>query len=50
LKEALIIANKKGLTMSADPTCRNGLLKYGEAQKKILTRTDLEIKYIVDHI
>ncbi|MEN8768285.1 MAG: sugar kinase [Candidatus Arcticimaribacter sp.] len=37
LKEALILANKKGMTISADPTYRSGLWKYGEDPKKVLT-------------
>ncbi|MCH3882577.1 MULTISPECIES: sugar kinase [Tenacibaculum] len=37
LKEGLILAKKKGITISADPTYRSGLWKYGEDPKEVLT-------------
>ena len=37
LKKGLIIAKEKGITVSADPTYRNGLWKYGENAKDVLT-------------
>ncbi len=37
LKKGLIIAKEKGITVSADPTYRNGLWKYGENPKDVLT-------------
>ncbi len=37
LKEGLIMANKKGIVVSTDPTYRSGLWKYGEDPKTILT-------------
>jgi len=36
LKEGLILAKKKGLTISADPTYRQGLWKYGQNAKYAL--------------
>ena len=36
LKEGLILARKKGMTVSADPTYRSGLWKYGEDPKVVL--------------
>jgi len=36
LKEGLILASKKGMTISADPTYRKGLWKYGGDSKEIL--------------
>lgn len=36
LKEGLILASKKGLEISADPTYRNGLWKYGANPKTVL--------------
>jgi 2-dehydro-3-deoxygluconokinase len=36
LKEGLIIARKKGMTISADPTYRKGLWNYGENAKDVL--------------
>ncbi|MCH3885607.1 sugar kinase [Tenacibaculum aquimarinum] len=37
LKEGLILAKKKGITISADPTYRSALWKYGEDPKEVLT-------------
>ena len=37
LKEGLIMAREKGMAVSADPTYRSGLWKYGEDPKEILT-------------
>lgn len=37
LTEGLILASKKGMEISADPTYRSGLWKYGEDPKKVLT-------------
>lgn len=37
LKKGLIIAKEKGIEISADPTYRNGLWKYGENAKDVLT-------------
>lgn len=36
LKQGLILAKEKGITVSADPTYRNGLWKYGENAKDVL--------------
>jgi 2-dehydro-3-deoxygluconokinase len=36
LREALILASKKGITISADPTYRRGLWKYGKDPKRVL--------------
>lgn len=36
LKEGLILARQKGFTISADPTYRNGLWKYGKDPKETL--------------
>ena len=37
LKEGLIAARKKGMIISADPTYRRGLWKYGENPKEVLS-------------
>lgn len=37
LKKGLVIAKEKGIVVSADPTYRNGLWKYGENAKDVLT-------------
>lgn len=37
LKEGLALARKKGMIISADPTYRSGLWKYGENPKEVLT-------------
>ncbi|WP_298762745.1 sugar kinase [uncultured Polaribacter sp.] len=37
LKEGLALARKKGMIISADPTYRSGLWKYGENAKEVLT-------------
>ncbi|MFB9056581.1 sugar kinase [Mariniflexile ostreae] len=37
LKEGLILAKKKGIAVSSDPTYRSGLWKYGENAKDVLT-------------
>lgn len=37
LKEGLILAKKKGITVTADPTYRSGLWKYGKDAKPVLT-------------
>jgi 2-dehydro-3-deoxygluconokinase len=37
LKEGLKLANEKGITVSADPTYRSGLWKYGQDPKEALT-------------
>lgn len=36
LKQGLILAKEKGITVSSDPTYRNGLWKYGENAKDVL--------------
>lgn len=37
LKAGLMLAKEKGIAVSADPTYRNGLWKYGEKPKDVLT-------------
>jgi len=37
LKQGLILAKERGITISADPTYRSGLWKYGENPKEVLT-------------
>ncbi|MBA6315477.1 sugar kinase [Cellulophaga baltica] len=37
LREGLILAKKKGITITADPTYRSGLWKYGSDAKEILS-------------
>jgi len=37
LKQGLILAKEKGITISADPTYRSGLWKYGENAKDVLS-------------
>ncbi|WP_158979398.1 sugar kinase [Cellulophaga sp. L1A9] len=37
LREGLILARKKGITITADPTYRSGLWKYGSDAKEILS-------------
>lgn len=37
LKEGLILARKKGITVTADPTYRSGLWKYGKEAKPVLS-------------
>lgn len=36
LKQGLVLAKEKGITISADPTYRSGLWKYGENPKEVL--------------